>query len=307
MPFVLEKRAATPNLRGVLGPCAGSASDFVALMYCPDLDAAEQEANPDHGSFTHVVRWQNGQRLDLARYPARLDGLAQISEGRWIAVGDCAGTVQISKDGVVEVPISGSRGIHTAVWAAGEACVITVGSDPAFIAHRKHGEWTALALPPDALGFQDVTGLAEDDVYIVGDRGQVHHFDGARVTRLRVPAQRPLTCAVKLDDRRICIGGYGGTLLIGSTAGWRRIDTGTHVALLSVAALSGYVYFAADGGLWTTDGNSPVASVRSFEGDWVCGLADAIVLVDATRAWLHSHDGLVELDTSVRPDDPEGA
>jgi hypothetical protein len=299
MPFVAPKSVAPASFRAVLGRAVGLASDFTALAYCPDLDRAERELHPDHDEFTHIIRYRPPERTIVGRYPRRLDGLWQRSDGTLLAVGTTQGVVEIGPSGMREVGLAKVPGIFSAVWGAGDEHVFAVGSVPAFAYYQQGGRWLRLPVPEGAADLRDVCGTSETDVYFVGDSGQVLHFDGRAVTALRVPVRRHLTAIARLADGRMCIGGYQGTLLVGNRARWRHVVTETADPLLSVATLGGRVYYAAEGSVWSTDGTASVAPELAFPARWVSGLGDALVVSHERDAKLYVGGTLTDLDLTL--------
>ena len=52
MPNILPKKSAAASFDGVMGDAVGDARDFVALVYCSELDEIHTETDRDHDEFT---------------------------------------------------------------------------------------------------------------------------------------------------------------------------------------------------------------------------------------------------------------
>ncbi len=102
----------------------------------------------------------------------------------------------------------------------------------------------------------DVVGTAEDDIYVAGLMGEVHHFDGNRWRRVATDTTKHLTvmCQAAKDD--IFVGGGYGALLrgnkdVGFQSIWPLIDE----IYVTGMAVYGATLFVAAGtrGLYTYD------------------------------------------------------
>jgi hypothetical protein len=296
MPFVKPKTEKPPVLEAVLGAAVGRTKDFHVLAYCPDLDEMATEENPDHDQYTFVLRYQLPDRKLVGRYPRRLDGLWKRSDGTLMAVGDTQGYVEITDAGLSEVSLGKVPGVFSAIWGASDAHVFAAGSYRSFVYYQRHGKWQELPLPEGTAAINAIGGFSEDDVYFAGEEGQVLHFDGQAVTRLRVPARFDLTGIARLNRTQVCISGYGGTLLVGNRSRWRHVVTQTHDDLLALAVLNGRIHYVADDEVWSTDGSAPATSVFPLEATWISGLDDGLVLGDDASAKLYASGTLTDLD-----------
>ena len=299
MPVVKPKRERPVQYSVRLGPAVGSAADFWVLAYCPELDEAEKRVNRDHTEFTYLLRYQLPVRTVIGRVPTRLDALWQRSDGTLIAVGDTLGYVEVAAGALSEVPLSNVPGQFSSLWAADDAHLFATGICQPFAFYYQNGQWNQLALPSGADNILDVCGFSERDVYFVGDAGQVHHFDGRVLQRLRVPVRRHLTAITKLDDARMCIGGYQGTLMVGNRQGFRHLATNVTDPLLALGVLDGKVYYGADDYVWSTDGIAAPTVAIDFAARWVSGLVDGLVISHEDEAKLYHRGALTDLDLSI--------
>lgn len=73
------------------------------------------------------------------------------------------------------------------------------------------------------VGFRDIDGFAEDDLYAVGGKGDVWHHDGQRWGPCRFPDRLPLFTICCAGDGQAYISGEGGTLYRGRGDSWERV------------------------------------------------------------------------------------
>ncbi|WP_439558349.1 hypothetical protein [Dyadobacter sp.] len=97
------------------------------------------------------------------------------------------------------------------------------------------GKWESLSLGLPAmkrdasanelldLGFRDIDGFAEDDLYAVGGRGDVWHWNGKIWIPCEFPTNWPLFTVCCGGDSQVYISGEGGTLFQGRGDLWKRI------------------------------------------------------------------------------------
>lgn len=73
------------------------------------------------------------------------------------------------------------------VWLVGEDITVVNNIQPAFVAHYAHGAWTPYiggAIGAGASGFNSVSALAPNDVWVGGDG--IFHFDGAHWSKASI-------------------------------------------------------------------------------------------------------------------------
>lgn len=94
---------------------------------------------------------------------------------------------------------------------------------------RNRGQgWTKVPVPtlqhPDVFAFFKVWGSAADDIYIVGQRGVVLHWDGAALTELFVGTGEDLVTVYGLSKDRVAIvgGRANGELITWDGTAWKR-------------------------------------------------------------------------------------
>lgn len=301
MPIVKTYEEPTPDRRATVCRAVGTADDFYALGYCPDLDELEKETDPDHPGFTYVLHYVQTQKTVVARIKARIDGLWQPPQGPVLAAGQPEGIVEIDASGAREVALSPPpRDLFRSIWGVTDADVFACGGYLEPVAfYRRAGQWMELPLPADASLPYDVRGLSAREVYFAGEHGEILLWDGQTVSRLAVPTTRYLTSLARLGGTDVmCAAGYG-IFLAGNQRGWRIVPTNTTEPLLALAEYDGKVWYGTPEGVWSFDGQSaPILAIQT-PASWVSGLADGIVLSDGASAKLYRGGTLVDLDTTV--------
>ncbi len=300
MPIVKPPPAPPTQWAAHMGRAIGRADDFYALAYCPDLDEVEVQKDPAHRAFTFVFRFQNGVRTEIGRLKVRLEDLWPSERGPILSVGAPRGVIEISPSGLSETALAQLREYLMSIWGPNDGHVFAAGGalDP-IVLYRQHGRWVQLPLPEGTKPILDVRGFRDNEVYFVGNDGQILLWDGRQIVPLPSPTTRHLVKLAALDDKFMCAAGYDGTLLMGNRQGWRIVPTNTKADLLSIDRLDGKVYYGADGAVWSFDGASRPRIAIDTPADWVNGLVDGLVLVDVDKAKLYRGGTLTDLNTII--------
>jgi hypothetical protein len=96
-----------------------------------------------------------------------------------------------------------------------------------------------------SLNFEAIAGTAEDDIYIVGMRGIVAHFDGLKWAVLDSPTNSHLSSVYCEASGQVYVGGNNGELYIGSRNRWRFIGSDSfRENLWSLQEFKGSLYAA---------------------------------------------------------------
>ena len=215
------------------------------------------------------------------------------------AVGAPRGVLTIRGDQCTETGIQGLRGMISAIWGPCEDHLFAGGDESGFFLYRRNGSWIDIPLPDASVNLSDVSGLNEHDVYTVGPAGALLHFDGKALRHLESPVNCWLTSIVRMESGLFCIGGYAGVLLYGDRRGWRMVDTGTDEPLLTLAAWRGGACYMTPAGLWWFDGKSQPRQLSQQRGRWVNSIADTLMIVRETSAWLFDGNRLTPLATEL--------
>lgn len=73
------------------------------------------------------------------------------------------------------------------------------------------------------LGFEDLDGFNLNDMYAVGGRGDVMHFDGNTWEKIAFPSNQYLTNVCCAGDGWVYISGQGGAIFKGKKNSWKQI------------------------------------------------------------------------------------
>lgn len=73
------------------------------------------------------------------------------------------------------------------------------------------------------LGFRDIDGFSEREIYAVGGRGDVWRFDGRKWTACELSTNWPVSTVCCAGDGVVYIGGEGGHVFSGRGDRWRRV------------------------------------------------------------------------------------
>ncbi|WP_323815915.1 hypothetical protein [Cellvibrio sp. NN19] len=76
------------------------------------------------------------------------------------------------------------------------------------------------------MGFQDIHGPNENNMYAVGGCGDVWHYNGEKWEWCDFPSNEQLSCVLVAPDGVVYISGEGGNLWRGSMHTWEKIYTG---------------------------------------------------------------------------------
>ncbi len=127
------------------------------------------------------------------------------------------------------------------------------------------GQWEAFASLPGTdkmedmlgLGFSDMDAFSESDMYAVGGRGDVWHFDGSSWQPMGFPSNVQLGTVTCAGDGKVYISGEGGSLWVGEHSTWEPIHTGNASILWNdVLWFNDQLWLASDYQLRVWDGKT---------------------------------------------------
>lgn len=120
-----------------------------------------------------------------------------------------------------------------------------------------NGAWSNMSPPGAKVGsptLESLDGLSHNDIYAVGEKGLILHYDGSRWSRLDAPTDRPLSCVRCKSGDEVYACGNDGVLLVGNCNGWRAINTGRAMNFWDMALYNGQLYISHAHGLIRYDG-----------------------------------------------------
>jgi hypothetical protein len=101
-------------------------------------------------------------------------------------------------------------------------------------------------------GFRAISGFSEDDLYCVGDDGDVWRFDGVRWHHCALPTNMDLWSVYCADDGYVYIGGASGSVIKGRGDKWKIIYKGEFsLPFKDVVWFEDRLWCTSDHGLWT--------------------------------------------------------
>ncbi len=126
-------------------------------------------------------------------------------------------------------------------------------------------------------GFKDIDGFARNDIYCVGGKGDVRHFDGQQWRHIPFPKDLDLYSVCCAGDGFVYISGYGGTTYRGRGDHWTQIYEGTLAPFNDMGWYEGKVWCTNREGVWTIEGNE----IEPADGlDWFLGAHDHLDIAD---------------------------
>ncbi len=132
-----------------------------------------------------------------------------------------------------------------------------------------------------ATGFLDIAGTSLSDIYAVGYKGEIWHFDGKDWSQNESPTNVALSSVLAASDGNVYIAGLMGTLLRGRNNAWEPLAQGQQSDdFWGLAEFNGKIYVATRSALFTLD-----------DGDLVP--VDFGTGTDVTTSYLHSNDGVL--------------
>lgn len=145
-----------------------------------------------------------------------------------------------------------------------------------------------------AVGFEDIDGLSHDNLYAVGGRGEIFHFDGNRWTRCDFPSNNPLHTVTVAPDGTAYITSLDGSIWAGTHDTWKLVDKAEHgIEYNDSVWFKGQLWLCSDYQLHVWDGT------RRRRAEWKgqpvvhSGHMDALddILVVAGPGTVHAFDG----------------
>ena len=131
-------------------------------------------------------------------------------------------------------------------------------------------------------GFSAIGGVKGNDIYAVGMRGAIWHFDGGSWSKLESGTNVGLYGVLVLESGSVFVCGEAGVLLVGSGSQWRQVhNDATENCFWGISCLHGVVYLSTDQG-----------EICKLENDQIVPVETGLE-VDLTTFSLHSADGVM--------------
>jgi hypothetical protein len=132
-------------------------------------------------------------------------------------------------------------------------------------------------------GFADIDGFSANDIYCVGGKGDVWHFNGEKWKQLAFPSNMYLESVCCAGDGYVYIGGQQGNVFKGKGDSWKKIHKGElNLPFKDMVWHQGKVWCTSDYGLWEIENDKLTKSgapdeVRACAGNLSVG--DGVMLL----------------------------
>lgn len=105
-------------------------------------------------------------------------------------------------------------------------------------------------------GFSDIDGFNENDIYAVGGKGDVWHYDGTSWKQMPFPTNTYVQSVCCGGDGFVYVGCYEGLTFVGRRDRWKKIyDGGINLGFRDMVWHEGRVWCTSDYGLWQIENN----------------------------------------------------
>ena len=94
------------------------------------------------------------------------------------------------------------------------------------------------------LGFNDIGGFSENDIYACGGRGDLWHFNGKKWKELDIPTNLKLISLCCANDGKVYIGCKNGVLIQGRDDSWEVVKSQADKDILDMVWYKGKLYLA---------------------------------------------------------------
>lgn len=122
----------------------------------------------------------------------------------------------------------------------------------------------------DPNGFSDIDGFGAADIYAVGGRGDVWHYDGLVWKQMPFPSDMDLVSVCCAGDGFVYIGAESGSLFKGRHDQWVLIERGaTSLPFKDIVWYDSMLWCTSDDGLWTVE-NDKLRPANVEPGMTVC-------------------------------------
>lgn len=172
------------------------------LQFPFDIASVTYLADPSRGYRGWWLAGKRGEVVEVSGGKPRIERIATAGTGPKNKLGHLAQIRVI--DGALYC-----CGYRRQVYRREGADWTLISRD--ILAQRKRGPWN---------GFEAIDGFSGEDLYAVGDEGEIWHYDGASWSQCESPTTENLTDVRCLDDGKVWVCGDGGVVLRGDRNGW---------------------------------------------------------------------------------------
>ncbi|PXW82682.1 hypothetical protein C8R34_13033 [Nitrosomonas sp. Nm84] len=249
----------------------------------------------DRGKFTQGDRNYNAHSLCIITKPE--PGLVDISEQGYYSVTTANGfmsgdVLESSQPPSKETRYGGFRSVSE---IAGRAFVVGLRGLVYRLDELKL--WTRIDDGlPKTFNIQAIHGFNATDIYAVGRKGEVWHYDGKIWQKLDMPTNANLTSVKCAVDRKVYITGHSGALLCGSGETWEVINhESTNDDLWDVEWFEDKVYVSSMSSVYRLEGQRLVKVDFGNDTPKTCyqlSTADGVM-------WSNGEDDIMSFDGNV--------
>ena len=213
-------------------------------------------------------------------------GVSYLPEEKFVGVTFDGGAVYVLGGGVDELEqpiprwIDGGfrRGAITRCRTI-DGYLYVAGGGRTVAMRKGRNEWAAInrELPFiyekdwERAGFNDIDGFGANDIYCVGGKGDVWHFNGSVWVQIHFPSNIHLYSVCCAGDGQVYISGYGGTTFKGRGQKWKQIFKGEMtIPFKRIVWFENKVWCTSDYGLWTIENDKLVEPAEVTDEIKVC-------------------------------------
>jgi hypothetical protein len=274
------------NFKGfILVDCAARSREIFYFSLCEDeaqpsaIDADDDAASFPRRRIVYYIKnlpepeqWGHGE---FANSYDRQLSVSRKPREQLISV-DKDGEVHVLGGGVNEMEKSLGNWLDGGILRGGiarcktiDGLVYAVGGGRTVALRQARNQWSALmqGLPFDydtdwqTAGFDDIDGFDANDLYCVGGKGDVWHFDGNSWTQINFPSNISLSSVCCAGDGDVYISAYQGSIFKGRGQRWKQIYKGElRMPFRDLVWHEGQVWCTSDYGLWQLAGGKLVAA-----------------------------------------------
>ena len=181
-------------------------------------------------AHTSVISIQDGTWRDCVdtTWDANAIAAARKPSGKLVIVGEDGdvviylGNLKHLDEQILPAPVAirNANAIAGYVYACGMRRQVYKRVDEA--------RWIDVSAPPpvenEAVGFEDIDGFSEDEVYAVGWKGEIWRRDSSQWHASPLPSNLILSAVCCASDGKVYVGGQQGLLARGRDAAWEVVE-----------------------------------------------------------------------------------
>lgn len=215
------------------------------------------------------------------------DVVAISDRGDFWEVEAATATEHVGRIDVVRGAVRSLAVVGDTVYGCGMARMVLM--------REGRGRWRELG-PHDSaasaiVGFEDLDGFGDDELYTVGWNGEIWRFSDRRWHQIDSPVSSLLSAVCCGDDGQVRAVGHDGAMVQGRGDVWKAVETGRREQLLDVTTYKGEVYVVSNDAIFklTSDGLVPDPDFADGERPSTClhllRAPDALVSMGTKDLW----------------------